>query len=201
MELLMASGALAPSQVLTDFRPPARVNADSTVGTLYLDNEIFLSQSRECVDSARNSAADTLRAAGLPVHEEAEATTFLIGLGLQFDGQNLRVRISSERRWKLRQALKALCKRRTASPRQLQMILGHISFAFLLRRPLLSILVHSFRFAYLEQEFRPRSLWMSVKKELEVASSLLTLAFADLDLQTSVRVGVSDASKRRKGCS
>ena len=129
------------------------------------------------------------------MHEEAEATTFLIGLGLQFDGENLRVSVSSERRWKLRQALKALCKRRTASPRQLQMILGHVSFAFLLRRPLLSILVHSFRFAYLEHEFRPRSLWMSVRKELEVASSLLTLAFAELDFQTSVRVGVSDASK------
>ena len=53
----------------------------------------------------------------------------------------------------------------------------------------------AFRFAYLEHEFRPRSLWMSVRKELEVASSLLTLAFADLNFQTSVRVGVSDASK------
>ena len=76
------------------------------MGTLYLDNEIFISQSRERVNAARNSAADTLRAAGLPVHEESEATTFLIGLGLQFDGERLRVGISSERRWKLRQALK-----------------------------------------------------------------------------------------------
>ena len=33
MELLLASGALGPSQVLTDFRPPARINKDSTVGT------------------------------------------------------------------------------------------------------------------------------------------------------------------------
>ena len=63
-----------------------RIDKDSTMGTLYLDNEILLSQSREHVDTARGSAAATLRAAGLPVHEEAEATTFLIGLGLQFDG-------------------------------------------------------------------------------------------------------------------
>ena len=82
MELLLASGALAPSHVLSDFRPPARITEASTVGTLYLDNEIFISQSRERVNAARNSAADTLRAAGLPVHEESEATTFLIGLGL-----------------------------------------------------------------------------------------------------------------------
>jgi len=95
MELVLASGALAPSQVLTDFRPPARINEDSTVGTLYLDNENFISQSRARVDTARDSAATTLRAAGLPVHEEAEATTFLIGLGLQFDGENLRVSVSS----------------------------------------------------------------------------------------------------------
>ena len=112
---------------------------------MYIDNGLFASLSKGLAADTALDAASCLREVGLPVHEEVGGVTNLLILGLQICGDTLRISISPDRRHRLRQALEGFCRRGKASPRQMQVILGHVSFAFLVRRPLLSVSEDAFR--------------------------------------------------------
>ena len=65
---------------VVDFRPPPLIQ-EKGVQSLYLDNHIILGLSRHEVGARRDASAAALREAGLPVHEETEASLQAILLG------------------------------------------------------------------------------------------------------------------------
>ena len=139
--------------------------------------------NRDEVNALEISAATALRSVGLPVHEEVEGNLHALCQGMQFDGENQMVRVSSERRSKLQQGIHAFVRRPRCRPSELRVIVGHLVFAFLLRRPLLSILRHVYKFIMLPDT--PQRLWHCVRKELEVAACLLLFAESAMSVSDS----------------
>ena len=113
-------------------------------------------------------------------------------LGVDQCGRPPSVTISSARYWRLWHALDVVLKRGRASSLEVECLVGHLTFAFLVRRPLLSC----FRSVYDFMQGRgveQRPLWSSVRRELEMAKGLLILSRADLTQKASPRVFAYDA--------
>ena len=120
------------------------------------------------------------------------------GLGCFRDGRRLKVLLKPERLWKVRLATEALLRRKRCSGKILEVLIGHLTYCFLVRRPLLSIFnaVCKFIQAY------PSStamMWESVRDELFVAKSLLFLAVGDWTPQWSSTVYCADACESGYG--
>ena len=73
------------------------------------------------------------------VHEVEEPTVVAESLGVRIDGKRGRVLAVEKRLRKLGTILSWLAMRPRASAKILERVVGHVTFVFLLRRPLLSI--------------------------------------------------------------
>ena len=94
----------------------------------------------------------------------------------KLDGKLKIIRPVHERIWKLHQALQFVSDGNAISSHQLRRLLGHCMFSFLLRRPLLSIFHHCYR--YVEAGYlKPSIPWPSIVKECEWARCLLPMLF------------------------
>ena len=100
-------------------------------------------------------------------------------LGVVFDGDKLRLTAKPDRAWRLWYALRTLMPVGSATPRQMQKMLGHLVHHFLLRRCSLSILFASYRFIGDGHGAR-RELPEAVRTELQVAQGLVHFLRADL---------------------
>ena len=141
--------------------------------------------------AARREAAAVLTAAGLPVHDVVEEACDLETLGLHLRQNSCTCTLN--RRWKLRQAARAVLARPFLTGEQLEVLLGHYTFAFLLRRCCLSVFRASY--THVQRYYKQRRrLWSSVQRELETAASLLLLVESRFDLPWSTLVTVSDAA-------
>ena len=106
LAILRNSGSFSIQNELIDFRPPPHLNSESShAQCLYLDNVLLMGLNRDEVNALEISAATALRSVGLPVHEEVEGNLHALCQGMQFDGENQMVRVSSERRSKLQQGI------------------------------------------------------------------------------------------------
>ena len=193
LDILRSSGVIVKANELLDFQPAPLLSVPGGVGSLYLDNEIFMGLDPETVNTSKDAGAKALRAAGLPVHEEEHAAREAVLLGWHFDGVRSRISLSSEKRWEIMQAIDFVLSLPRVSPKELMVLVGHLVFAFLVRRPLLSVLRHVYKFCRLPPNI-PRRLWHCVRRELQVARALLPLAYTDLKLKTCPTVYCSDSS-------
>ena len=75
----------------------------------------------------------------------------------------------------------------------MEVIIGHLSFCFLLRREFLSILSAVYGFARKATGMR-MTLWSAVRRELRWAVAVLPLAYRKLDARWHGRVVATDAS-------
>ena len=125
----------------------------------------------------KDQACDALDRVGLATHEHADAQMDAEVLGVAIDGRKGIVATSLNRMWKVDSLLTWLLDRGVASGHQLESTVGHLTFIFMLRRPLLSVLSATYQFirsAGGEQV----DLWPSVRAELSAARALLPFAFA-----------------------
>lgn len=132
--------------------------------------------------------------AGLRIKVEkiVEPTTDFDLIGIMIDGKTGEVGVSLEKRMRLRQAIHELLVLPAVQPRLLAKIVGHLHWAFLPRRPLLSVFQRLYRSVRnLKQPARPLS--SAERLELSRAAALLPLAQTNINLPFSTRVIATDA--------
>ena len=115
---------------------------DLAMGAHYyisVDNLGIMSTSADDAKRRLDGIIRALESYGLIVHETEVSTGKIQTLGVELDCAALATRVTRARRSRLCSALKALCRRRTATGEMLQVIIGHCTFCGLVRRPSLSV--------------------------------------------------------------
>ena len=161
--------------------------------SLYVDNVSCISHSPTTVQIDADRLRDVLNQDKLLVHDEITKCTRTTFCGLDFDGQELRIRVSPHRAWNLILAIRFIqtCERIHGS--SIEAIVGHLTWCFLARRELLSIFSSIYKFICLHRN-ETTELWPSVRYELALAASLLPMAYADIDRPWSDVITATDAS-------
>ncbi len=125
------------------------------------------------------------------MHEE-EAERWAQSLGFLIDGARGEFRATPERSWRVALGLYFLVKRPVLTGRQLERMLGHVTFLFLAKRELLA--VFGAAYASVQRNYHRRTkLWRSVARECLTAAVLMPLAKADLRSQWDSKVFMTDA--------
>lgn len=163
------------------------------VYTVYLDNFICLSEDKSWVESATTHARECLHAVGLPTHEEGFGVTAADLLGWHIDGVNKCVRPSSRRAWKCIKSIDWIVARPSVKRKDLERVLGHLTFLFLICREGLSIFSAVYRQLHSGTDSMI-SLWPSVVRELKMFRGVIPLLCRSLAIPWSPVVHACDAS-------
>ena len=160
---------------------------------VYVDNNLIVGHDTQEVHKASTQLQNQLNSQLLPVHDIVDASTEIEFVGLTFNGSTHEIRISWKRLWRIRLAIFHIFCISKITGRDLEKVLGHITWALLLRREMLSILNASYsviRQCYDKASF----LWPSVLRELRQIVSLLPLICTNTSLPWDPITTVSDAS-------
>jgi integrase len=117
-------------------------------------------------------------------------------LGYQLEDNVLRT--PADKFAELSTAVRELCRRGWAQPREVERILGKFTHLYLLHRPALAVFSAVYAFARKLGHRRAR-LWPSVRRELRRALALLPLVRAELDRPVCPRLVQTDASSHGAG--
>ena len=185
--------SIPPSLRFTDASPIPDMKP--FLHTEYVDNFVALSQDVGLVGQLAAVVGDELNRRGLPTHpvEVCQDT-----LGWRFNESCPRVQMNPRRLWKLRLAILQLLQDGWASGKLVEKIVGHITFAALLRREILSCLQAVY--VYIRKNYHVHSrLWPEVTRELRWVASLLPLIHRDLSAGWGEHVHATDASHWGRG--
>ena len=175
---------------LSDNKVPP--NMQPFIHTEYVDNFLCLSQDPKIARRRAEQVQSALEERGLPTHD-IEASVGGQTLGWEFSEHEPAVHLSRGRLWKYRLGVQELLKRGRCSSRTLEKIVGHLTFAGLIRREFLSIFQACY--VYIRRGFSEGTLlWGAVRRELFWAISLLPLLHRDLGMEWSEEVHATDAS-------
>ena len=179
--------------LLNDRVPDSRLEPSGLRGAAYVDNFATFSHDPIIARETTQRIYDAATAAGLPRHEVSDPTEPQDFTGMHFNGQRGRVQVTTKRLWRLRLGIEGALAHGRCPGEQLRRLLGHITYACLLRREMLSIL--SSCYAFISSK-GPASgvLWSSVRRELKWISSLLPLVYTNTWREWSPRLHVGDAS-------
>ena len=155
----------------------------------YVENFACFALDLATAKKGRDRVRECAVAHGLICHEDFEGSDFEF-LGHHFKGDLCFVTWTHSRFWKLDRALDGFIRRGRCSGDQLRVIVGHVTWAFMLRRPMLSMLSAAYRFQMQKGVVR---LWPSVVRELSHARSLLPFCRVSPSKSVHDRVYVSDA--------
>lgn len=164
---------------------------------IYVDDLVALSTCQKLLDDLMTILMNQYTAAGFVVKlsKHIPATTVLLILGLEFDGLKHTLSVTPERAWSLRAHCLRLVHQHVASAKQLEVLLGHVIWAGLVRRPVLSVLNKVYHFLRADPDVKSiRPLWRSVKQELLLIAYLVPLMFADMSPPVFDKVMCTDAS-------
>ena len=149
---------------------------------LYADNANHLGLDAEEVNRRRNQLSIGLNCRGLFTHEVVEACDLAESLGVEVSGRSGDIRPTPVRLRRLRGGLRCVVRGRAISGKDLERILGHITFTLLLNRPLLSCLNCCYEFVQ-HSYSTVVPVWGSVKRELQLVLDLLIFAHSNLKLE------------------
>ena len=190
----IAEAGFRDEQVVVDGRPGVllRQEEDTAVAG-YVDNFTVASRSPVAARRGRDAIASVLTRHRLVVHELEEPSSD----GPRFVGLELaRGRTLSIKRrglWKLAYGLRELLRRGRCSGTVLRAVVGHLTWAVLLRREALAFAQKSYAFVDAAGT-SVRPLWASVRQELTDLLALLPLLRADVGAVWDEVVVCSDAS-------
>lgn len=186
---------LDPELRCVDRRPVPEMR--NYIHTQYVDNFVAFSQESGKARALAEMVGAALNRHGLPTHD-VEASKGMETLGWLFAADHPTVRITNKRLWKMRLATLELIRRGRGSGRLIERLVGHFTFAGLIRRGFLSVFQATYVFIrkhYAEEV----DLWPEVQRELKWAAALLCLLKRDLSAEWSTRVHASDASLWGRG--
>ena len=101
--------------------------------------------------------------------------------------------VSTDRGWRIKEACRAVARRRAMTGQALEKVAGHQSFAGLLCRLSLSILFTTYKFCRAEY-LKNNVIWKSVREEQRAFAALVMFIEANLELPWGTHVYCSDAS-------
>ena len=193
-ERSVRSPLVRPDCLVADRRPAP----DLTHGAHaeYVDNFVALGLRKNVVEALAREAASNLEKVGLPVQMDLESSDCADVLGMHFS-QGF-VTTSKRRRWRIRLAVQALLARGIASGEQLSRVIGHYTFAALLKRAALSVLHLSYAFMQRHWD-HPAHLWPGVVRELRWAVGMLPLLEQRLDAPWLGEILCTDTSEEGRG--
>ncbi len=120
---------------------------DETPGAaVCVDGVAALGCDPSAVDETIHRVHDQLEASNLRCKGVSDASQRQKFTGLDFDAETGRIMVSGQRVWKLRRALLAVAERGWCSGAEMLSLLGHFTWAAILRRCLLSIFHSAYRF-------------------------------------------------------
>ena len=180
---------------LSDMRPVPSMQP--FIHAEYVDNFIALTQEKGLAHKLATQVEQELNRRGLPTHP-VECTSGGETLGWQFDSEKPHVTMTPRRLWKLKMAVDELLRQGWGSGQLVERIVGHCTFAGLLRRELLSCFQAVYVFIHKCYHVHAR-LWPAVTRELRWVSSLLPLVHRNLSAQWSPHVYAVDASTWGRG--
>eukprot|EP00971_Amphidinium_carterae_P351583 6492174-Amphidinium_carterae.1 len=189
---------LCPNELLSDVRPAPEIVDNALLVLPYCDNLTIGSDCKERANSAREDVASLCRRAGYIVHEEESASLCVKSLGFEIDGDQGVLSVGANRHQKVDAVLRFLLKHPVVNGRQLERVLGQVTFLFLIRRDLLAVFGRCYAFVRAHYQY-PHRLWGCCLKEIRAAVALLPLAIADLRRTVSNRCYMTDASLRGFG--
>jgi hypothetical protein len=167
----------------------------------YIDDLGLVQKRRaDVLDALLSDAAAEYAAAGLPGKPAkiVWASQVMVLLGTELDGDRLQVGVPVQRLCLLVAATRELLTVGHCSGRTLARLLGHWTWAVLVRRPLLSIFSSVYRFIEVAGH-RDFNLWPSVRAELEVMVGLAPLCFSSIRDGWWDRVVAVDSSSQGLG--
>lgn len=100
----------------------------------YVDNYLCASHNRQYVRSDANAHQAGLEKAQMPCHDLEDGVSFTKFAGLELDGNALTARVSRRRIWILYFGITCVLALSELSGAQLECMLGHITWAMLVRR-------------------------------------------------------------------
>eukprot|EP00971_Amphidinium_carterae_P292669 5810320-Amphidinium_carterae.1 len=162
--------------------------------TVYVDNCIVFGYDAEAVGEHTQRAQQAIETAGLPTHEVQRAETNAQVLGWEFDGKSGRIGVKPEKAWKLLKALSWVLSREYVEPKTIEKLVGHLTFASLVARPVLSTFRATYSFLNKFRGVRSTRLWPSVRRELLIYRGMIPLMRANIRLEVSNTVFCTDAS-------
>ncbi len=188
------AGLSCENQMKDGFEVP-RMNP--IIHTEYVDNFVAYGVEEEPVRRAALSVNSLFEKKGLPTHG-VDCNRGGKSLGWEFSSEDSTVGLNPHRLWRLRLAIDEVLRRDRLPGWYLESLVGHLTFAGLLRREYLSVFgaVYAWISKYRGSE---GVLWPAVRRELKWASSLLPLLQRDLGAKWSEIVTVSDASLWGRG--
>ncbi|CAK0807986.1 unnamed protein product, partial [Prorocentrum cordatum] len=192
VEQAVLDSGLPPSRLVQDRRAAAGLE-EGPLAAVYVDGVAFLGASEKCCSDGCASAVELLGSRGLICKGMVGASEQQSFTGLTFERSSGIISLSTRRLWKIRLGLLELCRQGWCTGVQLRRVLGHLTWAFLLKRELLSILSSAFRFCEMAGEQRWR-LWSCVTRELRIAAALLPFAAVDTKRPFDPCAMASDAS-------
>ena len=160
---------------------------------VYVDNISVLCLSEIDVSGTLSVLHSVFEEQGLSLHSGEIHPGSVRSLGVSVDGHAKETRVELDRLWKIRQSIRRILAVGSTYGRILEVVIGHCTFAGLVRRLVLCIFFSTYRF--IESSYDVRSpLWDSVREELEAFMGALFLLRQRWDQQWNRLVTSSDAS-------
>ena len=195
----LVSRHVESDQVLADKRrlPPfIDEGGDRPAVLAYIDDGSVMSTNRGRAKELHDEIAADWARQGFTLHEGKGHGPLeeFEKIGVVINGRTGQVRPKVSRRWRLHAAALEFLRRPTCNSRELEIVIGHFTSLFLLRRPLMCL----FHYAYEWIQKGPakrRELSSAVRSEIRMAVDLLPLCFANIKTCFSHVVYCSDSSE------
>lgn len=124
------------SQFIMDRLPGQRIRpVEAPRVAIYLDNYFAFGADADAAAPLAGRLGSQFRRQGLSTHKESIASPCFDFCGLHFDGRRRMVRLRPARIWRIRRAIDELLAVGHCSGRLVENITGHLTWAFLLKRP------------------------------------------------------------------
>ena len=183
--------------------PGADVRLDRLRAWVYIDDLGLVAPARlGLVAPALSRYIDATTDADLPPKASkirAASTGPVQSLGLVFHGTTGLVAVAAHVLLALAADTRAMASRPSASPHEIQCLVGRWVWAMLVCRPALSVLHHAFSFQALALPRQSRPLWPSLRAELRAAAGLVPFLVSDLRRPLPGSFYASDASSTGLG--
>lgn len=149
--------------------------------SLYVDNVLIAGHDRANVELLRERAVKQFNRHGIKVHGIQDVDTSMVLLGGAHAGPSLESSLSAPRYGRLYRVISCIFDANLwLSSVQLSRLQGHLVFACLIRKALLSVFRNTYDFMS-RGCVEPRRHWAGVKTELNLARGLLIMARRRLD--------------------
>ncbi len=167
--------ALDPAPLVLDRASRAALLDDVDIAAAaYLDNYTTLGHNQKAVNVAAAIVVAQLHSQGLPTREVGEAEEGAEFIGLEITSLPARVSIKRSRGWRPHLGIEEVRRRNKVSGLQMEMLLGRIAWALLVRRWILSLLDACYAFAE-SHRGRAGKLWDAARRELAAVCALTPL--------------------------